>query len=165
MQLLDSRLVEVLVLLFELGHVSKLDRVQKVHQTEQFANVVLQRCSGQQHSVLDHQLVQFDKQHTVLVLETLTLVDNQTLPRVFPEEGAVGNVDDHLVGRHHDVALEVVSATVEEFVVPNNCPRTLGTIVSHNSKIRRPLGKLADPVGQGRVGDDNKTWEGFELVE
>lgn len=68
-------------------------RVHEVEQRPQLLEGVLDRSSRQQQPVLGRQLLQLPHQQAAGVLDPLALVDDQVLPAVALQGGAVDDAD------------------------------------------------------------------------
>ena len=110
MDLTDSFFIQLFVcrlefLRIELGWFQKPELESEIrsllHDIEEFANVILQGSSGENHALLNLERAQLLKEFTLIIFQRLALIHNQTFPSMLPQKrdvrpcGAIPR-DDHV---------------------------------------------------------------------
>mmetsp|Transcript_10985 Transcript_10985/g.36071 ORF Transcript_10985/g.36071 Transcript_10985/m.36071 type:complete len:799 (-) Transcript_10985:551-2947(-) len=135
---------------------------EKVQQRPQLFEVVLDRRSRQQESVAALVVVLQDfRQFALVVLQAVSLVDDDVAPRNLVQEALV--TDDEVVVGDDDVERAVGHALVAQVLALVG----LTLVNNHIHAIIEPDGKLALPVGQHRLwrDDEVRPFIAFLLVQ
>jgi len=143
-------LLHVSKVLHELGYRVELRWLQEGEKGEELVDVVLKRRSGQEKSRLNVQEFETFEQFAVLVLQTVSLVDNTSSPRDVLQVHDV--VDDTLIRCDEHMELEHVlvpltfRVLVVHLVLLDHVPARLTAMV-HNHVHVCPQLELSLPVG------------------
>lgn len=114
--------------------------------------------------------VELLEQETTVALEPLPFIDNERLPaRLFLEDDPeVLGIDDRLVSCDKNMELggrmTLSGLGMEQFELLDDIAGLLFTVERNHSQLRSPSLELADPVRDGRVGNDNQRRERLELL-
>lgn len=76
-----------------------------LHDVEEFTNIVLEGCSGEDNPLPNLERTQFFEKLTLIILQRLSLIHNQTLPRILSQERDVCPCG--AVPCNHHVCLEI----------------------------------------------------------
>mmetsp|Transcript_8845 Transcript_8845/g.30409 ORF Transcript_8845/g.30409 Transcript_8845/m.30409 type:complete len:769 (-) Transcript_8845:151-2457(-) len=146
--------------LIELFRAGKDVRQQKVEESPELVQVVLQRRTGDQQSVVRVEHPDDPAQQRVLVLDPVRLVDDDVPPVELLQVALL--LDDHLVRSHADVELSWRDELLLLLV-----PLLLVAVELPGADHRAPPLELIHPVVQRGLGDDHKVWAGDspELVQ
>lgn len=133
---------------------------QKVEQSPQLAQVVLQRRARDQQAVGGVQPLDDGEEHGFLVFDAVRFVDDDVLPFRRQKRGLL--LDHHLVRRHAHV--ERALARHARLLVG---ALLLGAVKLDRANHGAPLFKLVDPVVQRRFGHDHQVGarDAAELVQ
>jgi len=138
-------------------------RTDKVQESEQLLQVVLQRRPRDQQPPSRHERPHNLREDRIDILDAVRLVDNDILKRELFECRLLDKT--HLICRYAD--LEVLR---NEAVGDDLCTLVFRPRKENDVKIRRPPFEFAMPILEGRLGNDDKMGAGnvpvvFEISE